>query len=322
MEILLKYEDMDLIDFMKDENFHQKVITLPITTGTGYKKCLATKLNCCNNVIILSVYDIREYAENSSDILLSTVYNRQSYIIAYDNLNNIAILTDSSNINYTKLKATLGGYYSVYEARELADEINNKYTREIEKILNSRFNEYMRNIPEYKNHYQDKLKDRLYVEAFYIANKNAEFHLRTLRAPGYNLCEIYKLHSYLLNKDVIHLLAHDYVREYGNYFMYGDTLCKHAEIMAYNTILKDVKLHPSDRLKKINTILEAISKGGKTLSIITRTGEKYKVDNRLVDLNKYFITVTGYITIPIDNVTKITFNRKTLYEAIPDSISM
>lgn len=311
MRIDLDNKVVSLIDFIEDNNCDQSVVRIHLSNCNML--CYSFKIKACNNINIIAMAKIYDVNSDPLSLRLDTNNRLLEPVLSYNTVTKEIIYQYNRTIRYEDIVNNLNTYYTVFDSKLLSEEIKLRYRAKVMHLLDENFYIYLEKYPEYKNRYNNQLGNIEYVEEWYLRDKNITFDIANIHIKGFTSVDTDNLHQYLLNNSIINSHAQDYVNTMATSYAYDTLLYHHAESIAHRKILKSIKENPTDRIKLVTKIKGATNGVGKTLNVVTKTGDTFKVENRILS-NKEFKTVKGYTWIPIDSVAKITYGKKTLIE--------
>lgn len=318
MKMIFKNETMPFIDFIEDSKCKQTALDIIYDNkkmnSENHILYYAFKVEMYGTIDVIFIDRAYKVSNNSESLLVNTDGCYSNLIISYDRLNKTCIMFDTDIENVLKLvNDDFRNNYKVYTANDLVDEINKKYNTKIAEILDENFEYYMNNIIEFNHEYNVGYENISYVENKYLQNENIKFNTYDATLDSFTESDIFNLHAYLLDSSVIDKCAIDFVKDTTEQFIPGNLLNRYARYKAYDNLVDHWKKHPTDRMLKVKAIQEAITKGGKTLTVITKDNKTYKVENKLCGAKSFRILNKNYY-INIEDISQIIFNKKVLIE--------
>lgn len=296
MEVKLKKNDMSFEQFVLNQDIRH--CTINATDNYGRKDGIFLyKLTTVNGTEI--VYYRKFYygeplmrTEDKHDFLMSINYEKKVIIFKY--IYNVNLGADIFS-NYG---------YQVYELDIYTKEITNKFKSKIKEFLDSNFDEYMKS-DEYKNVYENTLTDVRSVETDYLYRGTTEYTVDLRYSLTFD--DLLEISIY---PEYINSMVSEYIDSRDG----SRTIVGHAAIKAKNEIIERLKVKPTERVILASKIRDAVKEAGKTLNI-TIGNDTIKADNSILFSDEFRSTV-GYKRVHFNEIDKITFGRKVLYEAV------
>lgn len=244
---------------------------------------------------------------------VSPEYDKYKFVLSIDTINKIIIYIDC--YRRIDLKNKLSDLsledYQIWDTKKLEEHIQNQYKSKLIKLFDYNTEKFMDKFIEYKEEYNKTLEDKMHVERDYF-NDRCDYRLHVCKLVGYSCNDLENLRNYLKQKSCIDKIVQDKFEQETKKYKCNSVLHYHAQNQARKKVLKQIQENPSQYVKLYLKIKESIQEGGKTLNIITKDNEKFKVDNRLI--NCEFRTIKGWNEIKIEDIAKITFGRKILFQ--------
>lgn len=302
MEITLENNKYSLEDFLKNKEVRQGIVEMPSINGR------------LSNVFLFKL----EEGEDTTSILYQYSYgdnfvfntnNSLYFLLSIDYKNKIVIYDELyMGKELEKELEFLKDEYQIWHKKELSVKAKNEYKDTLLKKIQGNLTE-MEKDEKFIKVYNKILKDYSFtITNDYLKNpnmENYELYIRRLNWNGFlEEDNLEQLRDYLTNPLLIEELVEKYYEE-------DAKIVDIAEIEAKNFILENLRNNPDEYVKLSLKIREAIREGGKTLNIETKDGVVVKVESRFN--GREFRTVTGWNRIEIENIEKITFNRKVLF---------
>lgn len=302
MEITLESNKYSLEDFLKNKEVRQGIVEMPSINGKF------------SNVFLLKLEEGKDttsifYQYSYNDNFVFNTNNSLYFLLSIDYKNKIVIYDELyMGKGLEKELEFLKDEYQTWHKKELSVKAKNEYKDTLLKKIQGNLTE-MEKDEKFIKVYNKILKDYSFtITNDYLKNpnmENYELYIRRLNWNGFlEEDNLEQLRDYLTNPLLIEELVEKYYEE-------DAKIVDIAEIEAKNFILENLRNNPDEYVKLSLKIREAIREGGKTLNIETKDGVVVKVESRFN--GREFRTVTGWNRIEIENIEKITFNRKVLF---------
>ena len=302
MEITLESNKYSLEDFLKNKEVRQGIVEMPSINGKF------------SNVFLLKLEEGKDttsifYQYSYNDNFVFNTSNSLYFLLSIDYKNKIVIHDELyMGKELEKELEFLKDEYQTWHKKELSVKAKNEYKDTLLKKIQGNLTE-MEKDEKFIKVYNKILKDYSFtITNDYLKNpnmENYELYIRRLNWNGFlEEDNLEQLRDYLTNPLLIEELVEKYYEE-------DAKIVDIAEIEAKNFILENLRNNPDEYVKLSLKIREAIREGGKTLNIETKDGVVVKVESRFN--GREFRTVTGWNRIEIENIEKITFNRKVLF---------
>lgn len=310
MNVLLKGDKYSLRDFLRDDSIRQGIVSMPTSFGNGLVNLFIIKIDEKNGTATSLFY--KQLFRDGDE---ATIYQGDAleFLLSIDYENKIIIHLDSiMSVSLEKEFDFLNQEYEVWNARDISEKAKKDYRdsmlEKVEKELSLEENDRFNSI---YNSYIEENKEKVISD--YLKKPDLQYVLYVSRLGSHSNDELFnplnlaELQSYLIDPLLIDSLVET------NYKADID-MDDAIKVKAKNAILEDLKKHPTPYIKLSLEIREAIKEGGKTLNITTKDGKTVKVINKL-EQGKEFRTVVGWNYVEIEDIEKITFNRKVLFLA-------
>ncbi|WP_346961320.1 hypothetical protein [Clostridium sp.] len=299
MEINSKSNVVDLVQFINNKEITQGVVYLKDNYHDKSNKYFFHKLKCEDDtlaVFVLSIY-------NKPKIDSCSKYE---YLMSIDNEDKFVLYKGYYNISDDDFKLTVEPDYKVFSYYEVVRKMQEEYIEKVQNLYDNNFNKFMTDV-KFTEEYNIELKNIKRVEDDYLNNNKTTYNI--LYGDRDIIFELDEVIAYLRDYTYLNEKAEKYFNKNKD-----KNIRYFARVAARRKVLVDIKENPSERVIFIRNVKNAIQEGGKTLNILTKDGNKCKVENRLLG-NEDFRTCTGWNFINIKDVQEIKFGRNILYKS-------
>lgn len=322
----LTWPSLDLSQFITDNTAYNCILEVNSNRKQDYH--LALSKMQVNENLILVLYTLKY---DNKELTYSSNYQYNRELLCFDTTNKLILNINSS---YTASDVALGYSvlfesvlkslkdYTIYDCRSLYSEIQQKYS----DMLIEQFEDYFRDgyHDELYNKYASKISNTLITDANtlitdvinsqYVKDilpEELEFKMPTYESDYIiNMVYKYVLYSNYLS-DLVRSTLTDNIKGISN-----NEISLYVKRNIFKEKLMDLKANPPANLVELKNIYNLTKNAGKTLTIVTKGDNEYKVYN---DLNikeaRFQLTSASVGYVNVKDIAKIKFNGKLLYES-------
>lgn len=300
---------MELNEFLGDKSIRQAQVRIPDKYGDHR---------------VSNRYLFKLQGQNQITEVIEIRYDSFSQAFSVDEENKIVVFSDDFYNVYLEGVRELCPDYKFYERNEVSSDVINYFNTKVNEILTARLPEIL-SLDKYKKIYADTInneKEKTQVTRDIAAGKDS-YSYKAINGEayenidGYDITNRLNMLEFLTNTTRLDEIIKVYVEKMFEEREYGRSpLEYYIEIIARIKIKRDISINPSPEQKETIDIISSLKNGGKTVIVTLSNGDAVKVENDLTyvchrgELRK----VTGWDSIKINDIHKISFGRKTLFE--------